>query len=72
MKTAVVAMMAVLLSLGGWGCAFASSSPPNTPHAVSGNFENCRGCHEDGSQGAPRTDHIKKVECTSCHHPIKP
>ncbi|MCL4474348.1 MAG: hypothetical protein M1539_06490 [Actinobacteria bacterium] len=71
MKTAAALATIILLALGSWGCAFAASSPSPTPHAVTGSYENCSSCHEDGSQGAPRTDHPRKADCTSCHHPAK-
>ena len=71
MKAAAAAVTILFLVLGSWGCAFAASSPQPTPHAVTGGYEDCASCHADGSQGAPKTDHPKKADCTSCHHPAQ-
>lgn len=64
--TAALTLIAVIATAG-WGCALAASPPPNTPHPVEGLYSDCRTCHENGSQGAPVTDHLKKPDCTSCH-----
>jgi hypothetical protein len=69
-KAAVVGAVLALLS-GGWACALTGSQPPAVPHPTTGTYENCVSCHEDGSQGAPRTNHPRKDDCTSCHHPTK-
>jgi hypothetical protein len=49
------------------GCAFTGSEPPPVPHGTAGGFGDCRGCHEQGVEGAPRTDHALKPDCLSCH-----
>lgn len=72
MRTAAAITAVIIVSLTGWGCAFAGSTPPVAPHSAMGIYEDCRSCHEDGTQGAPRTDHAKKPECTSCHHTTQP
>ena len=58
----------VLLSLGMVpGCAFTGSEPGVVSHPVDGSYGDCRSCHEDGSNGAPKTDHALKDDCLSCH-----
>jgi len=68
LKTTAVLAVSVVLSLTGTACALKGATPPPTPHSIEGSYENCAGCHENGSQGAPKTDHAKKNDCTSCHH----
>lgn len=49
------------------GCALTGSDPPTVTHPVSDEYTDCRGCHEEGVNGAPKTDHARKDECLSCH-----
>jgi len=70
-KSAAIAAAVLAMTTGGWGCALAGSTPPAAPHPATGTYEACASCHEDGSQGAPRTDHPRKADCTSCHHPTQ-
>jgi len=70
-KSALAFFLAAAFSVVGWGCALTGSSPPPTPHSAAGNYENCRGCHESGNEGALVTSHARKPDCVSCH-PAKP
>lgn len=49
------------------GCALTGSEPPVVTHQVAGDYADCRGCHEEGINGAPKTDHARKDDCLSCH-----
>lgn len=52
------------------GCeALLGKAPPPRPHEAGGKFEDCAGCHRDGRQGAPVTDHHKRPNCDRCHAP---
>lgn len=64
----VLALCLVMVSVSlGYGCAFTGSEPPLVTHRLDGDYGDCRGCHEDGTNGAPKTDHARKDECLSCH-----
>lgn len=60
------ALVAFLLFAAG-SCALGGGNRPGTPHAADGLHADCRSCHEEGLNGAPKTDHAKKADCLSCH-----
>ncbi len=66
-RTSLLLMLVLSVFLTVSGCALTGSSPPPVTHATSDAFQDCRGCHEKGTQGAPKTDHALKDDCLSCH-----
>lgn len=71
LKSALALFLAATFSMASWGCALTGSTPPPTPHSGTGDYENCRSCHENGNGGAPVTSHAVKLDCLSCH-PARP
>lgn len=64
----VIAILFIILTFAtAWGCAFTGANPPYVPHPVAANYADCRSCHENGKEGAPVPDHIKKDDCVKCH-----
>ncbi len=53
------------------GCAFTGSEPGLVTHPVDGDYGDCGSCHAEGTNGAPKTDHIRKDDCLSCHAAVK-
>jgi hypothetical protein len=53
----------LVLLLGACG-----DSAPKIPHAISSEADSyCLTCHENGTNGAPRTPHPDRSGCTDCH-----
>lgn len=62
MKRPLLGLVAALALLG------CGEGAPTIPHAMSSEADSyCLGCHQEGTQGAPRTPHPSKSGCTGCH-----
>ncbi|WP_146032921.1 hypothetical protein [Geothermobacter hydrogeniphilus] len=51
--------------------AGSTGNPPLIPHDVAADEggDTCLGCHRDGDNGAPKTEHPQYVDCRQCHIP---
>ena len=45
----------------------AGTAPRIPPTVTATDDDSCLGCHRDGAGGAPRTAHVDRTGCTSCH-----
>lgn len=60
----------LLGALGVSGLVLGCGGAPSIPHAITSQADPyCLGCHQQGTNGAPRAPHPNRTGCADCHEP---